>query len=172
MRKSLKCQQQQQHMLLLLNISNSRPSSIDIYASSFLTSSNIGLSIELTQMGSNGLNGPTGKNVFQLPIIPSQKIQNVDKCFCLNVAETLQVCTSTHRDHRIHIKKAWVRQNTSTNLLHDGFTRFSQTARVFFDVYLKRSSFWPSADVKPTSNYLVHAMPMQCMHALSICMLQ
>jgi hypothetical protein len=76
-------------------------------------------------MRSNGLNVPTGKNVFQLPIIPNQKIQNVNSFFGLNVAETLYVCTSTHRDHSRHIERAWVRQNTSMNLLDDGFTRFS-----------------------------------------------
>ncbi len=39
---------------------------------------------------------------------------------------------------------------------------------ISFAVHLKHSSFWTSADGKPISNHLAHAMPRQCMLALSI----
>ncbi len=43
---------------------------------------------------------------------------------------------------------------------------------ILFAVHRKHSSYWPSADVKPMSNNLVHAMTWQCMFALSIIILQ
>jgi hypothetical protein len=36
-------------------------------------------------------------------------------------------------------------------------------------IHLKHSSFWPSADVKPMQNDLVHVMHWQSMFALSKC---
>jgi hypothetical protein len=50
-----------------------------------------------------------------------------------------------------------------------GLLDFHGTSKFFFGVRLKQSSFWPSADVKPMPNYLVHAMPQQCMCALCMC---
>jgi hypothetical protein len=41
--------------------------------------------------------------------------------------------------------------------------------KTLFGVDLKQSSSWPSADVKPSSYNLVHAMPWQCMYALTMC---
>jgi hypothetical protein len=35
--------------------------------------------------------------------------------------------------------------------------------RILFAVDVKYYSFWPSADIKPTSNELVHAMNLHCM---------
>ena len=52
-------------------------------------------------------------------------------------------------------------------LLHNGFTRFSNKEKNIFGVHLKHSSFWPSAHVKPMPNDQAHAVPRQCMFALS-----
>jgi hypothetical protein len=43
--------------------------------------------------------------------------------------------------------------------------------KILFAVHLKHSSTWSSPDVKPMSNDLMHAMPWQCMFALSMCVL-
>jgi hypothetical protein len=40
---------------------------------------------------------------------------------------------------------------------------------MLFAIHLKHSSFCPSADVKPMLNFLVRAMPRQCMCLLSLC---
>ncbi len=40
-----------------------------------------------------------------------------------------------------------------------GLLDFQITYKIAFIVRLKQSSFWPSADVKPMQNDLVHAMP-------------
>ncbi len=60
---------------------------------------------------------------------------------------------------------------TAMTLLHNGFTRFSLYLKTEFFVDLKRSSFWPSCDVRSLSNDLLHAMPWQCMLSLSKCIL-
>jgi hypothetical protein len=44
---------------------------------------------------------------------------------------------------------------------------FQVTFKNIIGVYLKHSSFWPAADVKPMPNDLVHVMCFQCMYALS-----
>ena len=44
--------------------------------------------------------------------------------------------------------------------------------KILFTHPLKHSNFWHSADVKPMSNDLVHAVHWQCMFALSICLIQ
>ncbi len=41
--------------------------------------------------------------------------------------------------------------------------------KIFLTVHLKHSSFWLTADVKPTSNDHMRAVLWQCMFALSIC---
>ncbi len=51
------------------------------------------------------------------------------------------------------IERACVRQNASMTLLH-----FHSIYKVLYAVDLKHSSVWPSADVEPMSNDLVHAM--------------
>ncbi len=51
-----------------------------------------------------------------------------------------------------------------------GLLDFHGTHKILFIVQLKHSSFRPSADPKPMSNNLVHAMPQQCMFALSLSM--
>ncbi len=43
---------------------------------------------------------------------------------------------------------------------------------ILFAVHLKHTSFWPSGEVKPVQKDLVHAMPLQCMFALFICLIQ
>jgi hypothetical protein len=53
-----------------------------------------------------------------------------------------------------------------------GVQDFQRAYKILFAVHLKHSSFCPSAGVKPVVNDLVHAMPWQCMFALSMCMLQ
>ncbi len=40
--------------------------------------------------------------------------------------------------------------------------------KILFAVHLKHYKFGPLADVKPTSNDLVHAMLWQCMFALFV----
>ncbi len=40
--------------------------------------------------------------------------------------------------------------------------------KILVTVYLKHSSLWPSANVNPVSNDLAHAIPWQCMFALSL----
>jgi hypothetical protein len=44
--------------------------------------------------------------------------------------------------------------------------------RNIFAAHLKHSSFGPLSVVKPVQNDLVHAMPCQCLFALSVCILQ
>ncbi len=53
-----------------------------------------------------------------------------------------------------------------------GLLDFQCTYKILFAAYLKHSSFWPSADVKPMLNDQAHAMPKQCMYAISMCILQ
>jgi hypothetical protein len=53
-----------------------------------------------------------------------------------------------------------------------GLLDFNCTYENIFAAHLKHSSFWSSAAIKPMQNGLVHAMPRQCMFALSMCMLQ
>jgi hypothetical protein len=60
---------------------------------------------------------------------------------------------------------------TGMTLLHNGFTRFSLYLKTEFFVDLKRSSFWPSCDVRSLSNDVLHAIPWQCMLSLSTCIL-
>jgi len=43
---------------------------------------------------------------------------------------------------------------------------------MLFAVHFKHYGFWPSAKIKPKQNDLVHAIPLQCMFALSMCILQ
>jgi hypothetical protein len=43
---------------------------------------------------------------------------------------------------------------------------FTPLIKILFVVHLKHASFWPSADVIPVSDDLVHAMPWQCMFSL------
>jgi hypothetical protein len=47
-----------------------------------------------------------------------------------------------------------------------GLLDFHSTYKKLLALYLKHSSFWPSADVNPMSNELVHALHWQCMFAL------
>jgi hypothetical protein len=54
---------------------------------------------------------------------------------------------------------AWVRKNASMTLhilslldVHGGY-------KILFFVHLEHYTFWPSADVIPISNGLVHSMP-------------
>jgi hypothetical protein len=42
--------------------------------------------------------------------------------------------------------------------------------KLLFAVHLKHSNFWPSADVKPTSDEQAHAMHWQYMFTLSLSM--
>ncbi len=42
---------------------------------------------------------------------------------------------------------------------------------MLFNVHLKHTSFWSSADIKPTPNGQAPAMPSQCMFVHSICIL-
>ncbi len=49
-----------------------------------------------------------------------------------------------HRDHCIHLGRAWARQNIGMPLLLDFYTSKNITV-----LHLKNTSFWPSADVKP-----------------------
>ncbi len=44
-----------------------------------------------------------------------------------------------------------------------GLLDFHSAYKIAFVVHLKCSSFWPSGDVKPMSNYLVQVMPWQYM---------
>ncbi len=84
-----------------------------------------------------------------------------------------------HCDHIIHRDSMGDTTSTGMALLHNGFTRFSYyLQKILFAVHLKHSSFEPSADFKPMSNDLVHAMPLQYMQCpcsacfLSMCMLR
>jgi len=43
--------------------------------------------------------------------------------------------------------------------------------QILFGVHSKHFSFWPSADVNPMSSDQAHALPLQCMFALSMCTL-
>ncbi len=43
-----------------------------------------------------------------------------------------------------------------------GFPHFCNTYKILFGAHLKHSSFWPSANVKPMSNDLVHVMLWHC----------
>jgi len=45
---------------------------------------------------------------------------------------------------------------------------FILLVEILFGAYLKHSSFWPLANVKPISEDLVQAMPLLCMFALLI----
>jgi len=45
-----------------------------------------------------------------------------------------------------------------------GLQDFHSFMRILFHVCLKHTSFFTSADVKPTSDDLMHAVPWQCMH--------
>ncbi len=75
-----------------------------------------------------------------------------------------------HRDH-VHIERAWVRSDTGTALQHDGFYYiFMVFIKMLFAIHLKHSRLWPSAEVKPLLNDAFHAMPRQCMFAISMCM--
>jgi hypothetical protein len=49
-----------------------------------------------------------------------------------------------------------------------GLQDFHSNFKILFAVDLKQSGFWPSADVKPATNDLAHAMPWKLMFALSI----
>jgi hypothetical protein len=53
-----------------------------------------------------------------------------------------------------------------------GWLDFHCTYKILFAVHFSHSSFWPSADVKPTSNDQAHVVPWLCMFALSVCVLQ
>ncbi len=79
---------------------------------------------------------------------------------------------SFHRDCSIHIERALARSNTAWLYYIMDLIDFHSTNEIFADVHLKHSSFWASADAKPMSNGLLHAMPWQCMFALSQCLLQ
>jgi hypothetical protein len=39
------------------------------------------------------------------------------------------------------------------------------------DVHIKQASFWPSAGVQPMPNDRMHAMPWQCLLAISIALM-
>jgi hypothetical protein len=57
-------------------------------------------------------------------------------------------------------------------LLHIGcLLDFHMTYNNFIWCYIKCSSFWPSDNIKPMSNNLLHAMAWQCLFALSMCVL-
>ncbi len=43
--------------------------------------------------------------------------------------------------------------------------------KILFAVHSKHFSFWPSPDVQPMSNVLLHAIPWQCMFYISVCIL-
>ncbi len=53
-----------------------------------------------------------------------------------------------------------------------GLLDFHSIVKILFGVYLKRSSFWSSADGKLMPNDLVNSMHWQSMYALSISALQ
>ncbi len=50
-----------------------------------------------------------------------------------------------------------------------GLLEFHNTFKILITSDLKQPNFWPSADVKPISNYLVHAMHWKCMFTLPTC---
>ncbi len=77
-------------------------------------------------------------------------------------AYTLETCPyNIHREHRSELK---YRYDFTTKWVQQIFTILVK----IFVTHLKHSSFQPSADVNPMLNGLVHAMPWQCMFALSM----
>jgi len=48
---------------------------------------------------------------------------------------------------------------------------FHTTYKILNATHLKHTSFWLSIDDEPIRNNVAHAMPWQCMFALSVCLL-
>jgi len=72
--------------------------------------------------------------------------------------ESDSMAQACHRDQSIHIEITCVKRNTSTALLHNGFTVSSCYYQIVFAIHIKHSWVWPSADVKPMSHDHVNAM--------------
>jgi hypothetical protein len=49
-----------------------------------------------------------------------------------------------------------------------GLVTFHSTCKILFGVYLKHSSLFSSADIKPMSNDLVHVIACECIYSLSL----
>ena len=84
----------------------------------------------------------------------------------INVYECKVQFYSMHRDHSIQIRESL------GEIKHDFNTCYIQQIIIILKNIIRRSfkthQLWSSAGIKPMSNDLVHAMPRQCMFALSL----